>query len=86
MTTDDAITKVQEAGYCLHNLFQLGDRRWRANIRDGAGTFFFDFGEGETPGAAILAALSRAPDKPLGVVARKVSVPASSTETGGVLD
>lgn len=60
-TIEAALAAIAAKGYALHNLFQLEDRSWRANIRD-VSDHYYEFGDGATPTAALMAALEASPD------------------------
>lgn len=75
MTLEEAFELVDRRGCLVLNLFQLDDGSWRANVRSKkpqeqqvAGravvdTVFYDFGNGDTPVKAVLAALEDVPEK-----------------------
>jgi len=55
MLLEELISQVHSRQLRLNNLFQLDERRWRANVTDGQR--FWEFGEGDGPKAALQAAL-----------------------------
>jgi len=64
---DALLGYANEMGLLVNNLFQLDDGSWRANLRtpepiSDKGEFFFEFGNGDTPQAAMFNALQRAVD------------------------
>ncbi len=54
-TIEEAIETVHAAGFTINNLFEL-ETGWRANITDGE--LYFEFGNGDSPAAALLDALN----------------------------
>jgi len=55
MTLEQLISQVHVRHLRVNNLFQLDERRWRANVTDGIR--YWEFGEGDTPEEALSAAL-----------------------------
>lgn len=62
MTLEAAISRVNEKGYLLRNLFQLPDGKFQANVYDGEKAW--DFGVADTPTEAVRLALENAMTKP----------------------
>lgn len=58
MSVDALLELVRSRGLKLSNLFQLSDERWQANVSDGQR--FWEFGRGDSPSQALMAALHMA--------------------------
>ena len=54
---EDLIAEVNGRGLRINNLFQLENGGWQSNITDGER--FWEFGRGDTPTAALLAAMQK---------------------------
>ena len=55
MSVDALHEVVRIRGFRLSNLFQLEDGLWQANVSNGHN--FWEFGRGDTPDEALMAAL-----------------------------
>lgn len=58
MTIETKLDEIKAAKLLVHNLFQLEDNIWQANLTDGEKAW--EFGRGESPEAALTAALHKA--------------------------
>jgi hypothetical protein len=54
-----AVRACVARGVRFNNLFQLDSGAWRCNLRSTGAVECYEFGDGASPSAAILAALSR---------------------------
>ena len=54
---ESLLSEISARGWFLSNLFQLDNRRWQANLRNGERSLTTEYGRGLTPVAALNSAI-----------------------------
>lgn len=63
LSVKELLDKIAESGWMLNNLFQIGGKQWRANVRfimemrDEVRTYFHEFSDAGTPEEALAGAI-----------------------------